>query len=141
VTLSVPINPAITTPAGALPGANFGAAYTASPAATGGITPYHWSITAGALPTGLAITSTTGAITGASTSAGTASFTVTLTDSGNPALQASTAFTITTVYPPLSVTTTSVPNGVEGTPYSATLTATGGTSTGYTWSVISGTGL
>jgi len=141
VTLNVPINPAITTPGGALPGATFGATYTASLAATGGITPYHWSITAGALPTGLAISSTTGAITGASTSAGTASFTVTLTDSGNPALQASTAFTITTVYPPLSITTTSVPHGVEGTPYSATLTASGGTSTGYTWSVISGTGL
>jgi len=141
VTLSVAANPAITTPAGALPGATFGAPYTTSLAATGGITPYHWSITAGALPTGLAISSTTGAITGASTSAGTASFTVTLTDSGNPALQASTAFTITTVYPPLSVTTTSVPHGVEGTPYSATLTASGGTSTGYTWSVLSGTGL
>ena len=141
VTLSIAANPAITTPAGALPGATFGAAYTTSLSATGGITPYTWSITAGALPTGLAISSTTGAISGASTSAGTASFTVTLTDSGNPALKASSAFTITTVYPPLSVTTTSVPNGVEGTAYSATLNASGGSSSGYSWSVISGTGL
>jgi hypothetical protein len=141
VTLNVPINPAITTPAGALPGATFGAAYTASLAATGGITPYTWSITQGALPAGLAISSTTGAISGTPTSAGTASFTVTLTDSGSPALKASSAFTITTVYPPLSVTTTSLPHGVEGTTYSATLTATGGSSSGYIWSVVSGTGL
>ena len=62
--LSVPINPAITTPAGALPGATFGAAYATSLAATGGITPYTWSITQGALPAGLTLSSTTGAITG-----------------------------------------------------------------------------
>jgi len=140
VTLSVPINPAITTPAGALPGATFGVAYTTSLAATGGITPYSWSITQGALPTGLAINSTTGAISGTPASGGTASFTVTLTDSGSPALTASTAFTITTLYLPLSITTTSVPPGVEGTAYSATLAATGG-SNNYTWSVLSGTGL
>jgi Putative Ig domain len=95
VTLNVPANPAITTPAGALPGANFGAAYTTSLSATGGITPYTWSITQGALPTGLTINSTTGIISGTSTSAGTASFTVTLADSGSPALQATAAFTLT----------------------------------------------
>jgi hypothetical protein len=59
VALNVPINPAITTPAGALPGATFGAAYTTPLAATGGITPYTWTISQGALPTGLAISSTT----------------------------------------------------------------------------------
>jgi hypothetical protein len=37
----------------------------------------------------------------------------------------------------LTVTTTSLPNAVTGTPYSAVLTATGGTP-GYTWSQISG---
>jgi hypothetical protein len=141
VTLSIPANPSITTPAGALPGATFGVAYATSLAASGGIPPYTWSISQGALPAGVAISSTTGAISGTSTAAGTASFTVTLTDSGNPALKASSAFTITTVYPPLSVTTTSLPHGVEGTAYTATLTATGGSATGYTWAVLSGTGL
>jgi sugar lactone lactonase YvrE len=43
--------------------------------------------------------------------------------------------------PTLTVTTSSVPNGVVGSAYSATLAATGGSSTGYTWSVTSGTGL
>jgi len=130
VTLSVPINPAITTPAGALPGATFGAAYTASLTATGGITPYTWSISQGSLPTGLTLSSTTGAISGTPASAGTASFTVTLTDHGSPALTASSAFTLTTLYPPLSITTTTLPNGTGGTPYTATLAATGGSGAG-----------
>ncbi len=38
---------------------------------------------------------------------------------------------------PLAVTTTSLPNGIVGTPYVATLTATGGTPA-YTWSQLSG---
>jgi hypothetical protein len=39
--------------------------------------------------------------------------------------------------PPVAVSTTSLPNGVVGTPYAATLTATGGTPA-YTWSQSSG---
>ena len=140
VALNVPINPAITTPA-ALPGATFGVAYGTGLAATGGITPYTWSITQGALPAGLAISSTTGVISGTSTSAGTASFTVTVTDSGSPALTAATAFTLTTLYSPLSVTTTTLPNGTAGTPYTANLAATGGSGNGYTFTVVAGTGL
>ena len=141
VTLNVPINPAITTPAVALPGATFGAAYSAPLAATGGITPYTWSISQGALPSGLSISSSTGAITGSPTYGGTATFTVKLTDSGSPALTATSAFTLTTVYPPLSITTASLPGGTFGTAYAATLAATGGSSSGYTFAVTAGTGL
>ncbi len=140
-TLSVPVNPAITTPVGALPSATYAGAYTTTLAATGGITPYTWSISQGALPTGLSLSSSTGAISGSSTGAGTASFTVTITDSGNPALTASSAFTITTGYPGLSITTPSLPNGAAGTAYSAALAATGGSGTGYTYAVTAGTGL
>jgi hypothetical protein len=39
---------------------------------------------------------------------------------------------------PVTITTSSLPNGQVGTAYSAMLTATGGTAT-YTWSLISGT--
>jgi hypothetical protein len=95
VTLNVPANPAITTPAGALPGATSGAAYVASLAATGGIMPYTWSISQGALPTGLAISSTTGAISGIPTSGGTASFTVTLADSAGEKATATLTLTVT----------------------------------------------
>ena len=140
LTLSIPANPSITTTAGALPGATLGTAYATTLSGTGGIPPYTWTITQGAPPAGLALSST-GAITGTPTAAGTASFTVTLTDSGSPALTATSAYTLTTLYPPLSITTTALPNAAEGTAYSASLSATGGSGSGYTWSVLSGTGL
>ena len=82
VTLSVPVNPSISPAAGTLPGATFGASYTTTLAATGGIGPYTWSITQGALPSGLTLSSA-GVISGTPTSTGTASFTVTLTDAGS----------------------------------------------------------
>ncbi len=138
ITLSIPANPTITTTT--LPGATFGAPYTVTLAGNGGITPYTFAITQGALPTGLTLSSTSGTITGTPTSGGTASFTVTLTDAGSPALTTTAAFTITTTYQPLSITTTNLPNGVEGTPYTTQLTATGG-SNAYTWTVASGTAL
>jgi hypothetical protein len=140
VTLSVAVNPSLTTPAGALAGATFGTAYSTSLAGAGGIPPYTWTIAQGALPLGLTLSSS-GTISGTPSSGGTASFTVTLTDSGSPALTAASAYTITTVYPPLSIATTTLPNGVEGTAYTATLAATGGSSSGYSWSVVSGSGL
>lgn len=43
----------------------------------------------------------------------------------------------TATTPPLAVTTTALPNGLQNTPYSATLQGTGGTSP-YTWSQTSG---
>src|ERR1019366_8619516 len=39
---------------------------------------------------------------------------------------------------PLTVTTTSLPNGSTNTAYSQALTAGGGTGNGYTWSIVSG---
>lgn len=39
---------------------------------------------------------------------------------------------------PLSVTTSSLPDATDGTAYTATLNATGGTSTGYLWTVSAG---
>src|ERR1022692_3463163 len=38
----------------------------------------------------------------------------------------------------LQVTTTSLPNATSGAPYSATLAASGGSGTGYAWSLSSG---
>jgi hypothetical protein len=64
-----------------------------------------------------------------------------LTDSGSPALTTSAAFTLTTAYSPLSITTAALPNGMAGTAYTATLASTGGSGTGYAYSVVSGTGL
>jgi hypothetical protein len=127
----------------ALPAGTVGAAYSSLVVASGGSTPYTYS--AGNLPTGLAINSGTGTITGtpAQNSAGTWSATVKVTDSTQPSSQAATAgLSIkisATATATLAVTTSSLPGGTVGAPYPPTvLQASGGVSP-YTWSLGSGT--
>ena len=105
--------------------------------ATGGISPYTWSVPPGTLPAGLSLSSA-GVISGTPTTSATANFTVTVTDSETPTAKTATANLIIVVNPAVVVTTTSLPAGVIGTNYSQTLTATGGI-TAYTWSVPPGT--
>lgn len=64
------------------PTATAGTAYSGSVAAgtPGGVTPLTYAITAGSLPTGLQFNTSTGAITGTTTAAGTYNFTVQLSD-------------------------------------------------------------
>jgi hypothetical protein len=119
-----------------------GVAYNATLAATGGVTPYHWTLTVGALPAGLSLNSTSGAITGTPTAAVNATaLTFTVADSGSPAQSASVNLTLTIAasapITPLAITTTTLPNGQAGASYSATLTATGGTAP-YRWAITSG---
>jgi hypothetical protein len=61
-----------------------GGAYNFALQATGGTTPYTWSVTGGSLPTGLNLAPATGVISGTPTALGSI-FTVTVTDSGGPA--------------------------------------------------------
>ena len=63
-----------------LPGATQYAAYSATLAATGGMTPYTWSILSGTLPAGLSLNPGTGGISGTSVNTGTFSFTVQAAD-------------------------------------------------------------
>jgi len=121
-----------------LPAASGGSSYKATLTATGGIKPYTWSITAGALPAGLTLHPATGVISGTSKAVGTADFTVTVTDSETPAATASAAESITVDVAPLQVTTVTLPQGTVGTLYSATLAASGGIPK-YTWSITAGT--
>ena len=69
-----------------IPNGTEGAAYSQTLSATGGVSPYTWSVVADALPTGLSLASATGVISGIPTTAGSSSFTVQATDSaGSPA--------------------------------------------------------
>jgi hypothetical protein len=110
-----------------LPGATVGVAYTGSVAASGGSVPYKFAATG--LPTGLSISSSTGAISGtpAQASVGTAKIAVTVTDATQPTPQSATANLSITVSPSkLSITTTSLPNGTVGSAYSSSIAVTGG---------------
>jgi uncharacterized repeat protein (TIGR01451 family) len=120
ITIVAPL--AITTTS--LPGGTVGTAYSATLAATGGTTPYTWSVSSGSLPMGLTLNASTGVISGTPTINGTSSFTVMATDSSSPPLTTTQALSIfISVTLPLAITTTSVPGGQVGTAYSATLTA------------------
>ncbi len=75
------------TPAGALaitsstlPGGNAGVPYSATLAATGGATPYLWSLAGGTLPSGIQLQASSGAITGISALAGSYPITAKVSD-------------------------------------------------------------
>jgi Putative Ig domain len=121
-----------------LPGGTQNTAYSAMLAATGGLTPYTWSVTAGSLPVGLHLNASSGAITGTPSGGGTSNFTVQVADANLPPSTASAQLSIT-ISPavPLSITTTFLPSGNAGIAYSATLVAIGGVYP-YTWSLTSG---
>ena len=114
-----------------------GRSYTGALAGTGGTTPYHWSLSGGTLPAGLAL-QPTGAITGTPTTLGTSTFTVTLKDSATPTAASTTkSFTLTVGPVPVMITTGLLPFATAGRPYNVQLTATRGVAP-YHWSVSVG---
>ena len=122
----------------ALPVATAGTSYSAKLAASGGIAPYTWSVTSGALPAGLTLVPTTGLIAGIPAAGSTASFTVQVSDSENPSASASSAtLSITVNTAPLMINTASLPAATADVSYSAKLDVAGGIKP-YTWSVTNG---
>ena len=126
-------SPTITTTS--MAGGMTGISYNQTLAAAGGQTPYTWSRTSGSLPTGLSLNASTGVISGTPTTAATFTFTVQVKDANNTTGTRALSITITPA--PLSISTTSLPNGAVANAYNQTLTATGGQSP-YAWSIISG---
>jgi large repetitive protein len=122
-----------------LPPAMAGGAYAQGFFLSGGAAPYTWSVASGSLPPGLALTSPYAAsgdnnsqLSGTPTTAGTYTFTMKVSDYDGQ--QATQQFTLT-VAPPLQISTTPLPAGTVGVPYSRDLPAQGGTPP-YTWSVV-----
>lgn len=103
--------------------------YSTTLAADGGDALYVWSATN--LPTGLAINSNTGVISGTPTATGTKTVAVTLNDAnGDTPATANLSLTINAAP---SITTASLPAGEATVAYSTTMTTTGGT-TPFSWS-------
>ncbi len=138
-TLTIGAAPAISFGAATLPAGILNTSYTGSVTASGGAGALTYGLSAGSsLPTGLTL-SAAGAITGTPTTAGTKSFTVVAADGfGDSATQTDS---ITVNYPTLTVTAATLGTGYVGTNYSQTLAATGGSGTGYTWTLSGGTSL
>jgi len=119
-----------------LPSGKVGTLYSANVGASGGLAPYSWNLIGGAPPPGLLLT-TLGGISGTPITAGSFNFTLQVLDSGGGSSSQTYTVSIAAATAPVSVTTTSLPNGTVGTAYSSSVSATGGTSP-YTWTLSAG---
>jgi len=81
-------------PAGNLLRGYTGLAYNQTVTASGGVAPYSYAVTSGALPNGLSLNSGTGAITGTPTVVNTFSFTITATDNVSQKVSATCVITV-----------------------------------------------
>ena len=110
--------------------------------ASGGSAPFMWAVTAGTAPPGLTLGSD-GSLSGLPTTAGSSSFTVTVTDSAPTPQQVSAPFTIMVGTPtaPVVSTTPPPPAGTVTYPYNGGTAFSFGASGGlgpYIWTVTTG---
>ncbi|PYU53574.1 MAG: hypothetical protein DMG48_01050, partial [Acidobacteria bacterium] len=98
-----------------LPNASQSVAYSQALTATGGTSPYSWSVSSGTLPTGLSLSSS-GTLSGTPTVAGAFPFTVAVKDAASASASASLSINVVTAAAP-SVSISSPANGatVSGT--------------------------
>jgi hypothetical protein len=121
-----------------LPNGTNGTFYSQTLQASGGQTPYGWSLApySSSLPPNLTLT-TNGVLSGTLATNGTFYFYARVTDATGNYVDSSPALQLYLVNPPLQITTASLPNGVVGVAYSNQLAATGGYPP-YSWSLAAG---
>src|SRR5437868_1498679 len=120
----------------ALPVARENVAYSTDIAAKGGTKPYAYSLTGGALPAGLNLSTAgdVGTVSGIPTENGDFSFEVTVTDAASDKAAANFTLHVDAAQPPLTITSGSpLPSATFASPYSFTFAASGGSGTGYKW--------
>jgi len=124
-----------------LPNGTFNKSYSATVNATGGCTPYKWSVVSGTLPAGITAkassTTTSLLLSGVATSASTYTPTLQVTACGGGTYKASYKIVIQAPSS-VQISTLTLPNGIVGNAYSAAVNAIGGC-TPYKWSLVSGT--
>jgi hypothetical protein len=138
--LSITVSPApppLSMTIASLPAGAIGQFYNQTLQATGGTGARTWNISAGSLPLGLDLDSTTGVISGTPIlPAGTSNFTVRVQDAGGQVDAQPLSITINLLNPP-DITPTTLPGGTVGEPYNQTLQATGGVGA-LTWTLAGG---
>lgn len=128
--------PLLITTASPLPAAGVGESYVATISATGGLTPYTFSVSAGALPPGLTLNAQTGVIGGTATQEGDFSFTARVTGAGGDEF-VTRDYTIQVLRSVRLITQNPLPDGLVGTAYNLTFVAQSGVEP-YQFSVIDG---
>ena len=126
-------NPITVSPS-TLAGGTEGLSYSQTIAASGGTAPYSFNVTGGSLPPGLALDPATGVLAGFPSAMGSYSFTVTVRDATDCAVDQPYSLVICGV---IVLSPSVLPDGTLGTPYTATLTASGG-SAPYSYAVSGG---
>jgi putative Ig domain-containing protein len=134
ITINPPAPPVITTTT--LPAGTLGQFYSQTVQAAGGTGARIWTISAGNLPQGLNLDQATGVISGTPIVAGPSNFTVRVQDAAGQSDTQALSIVINLSNPPI-ITTTALPGGTVGQPYSQTLQATGGIGA-LTWTVSAG---
>ncbi len=109
-----------------LPNVAAGAPFNRAFTVMGGIAPYSFSITNGALPGGMTLDATTGVLSGTPTATGEFSFEVRVTDGYG--CFSSRAYVLTINCPTINVepANSNLPNGAVGTAYNQTFSTRGG---------------
>src|SRR5208282_2430144 len=108
----------------AVPAVVVGRPYSQQLPVAGGTLPYTATLTSGTLPPGIALSSS-GVLSGTASGQGTFTFTTSVTDSSVPPQSATQTITISVNT--LVITTTILPNGIVGVPYTVPIVTVGGT--------------
>ncbi len=111
--------------------------YSQNLAATGGVLPYTWSVASGSLPQGLQLSANNGVIGGIPTKVGSYPFVILVTDARQNVARQNLSINVADPSNPVVVSGGDF-TGFVLTPFSQTMSATGGTPP-YTWSVTTGT--
>ena len=115
-----------------------GVAYSQPLVSSGGIGPYSWSVSAGALPNGLLLNALTGEISGTATVAGIFNFDITSEDiNGCSGVRGYTLIASASGCPTITLSPATLAGGTATIFYSGTVTASGGVGP-YTYTVTTG---